>query len=81
MPDLSDKAATLACWQSRNGKWQAELWRNYAGAYIISERKAGKPIGQMTRPSGFFADDNAALTWGREIVPQVFDVQMKEIAV
>lgn len=78
MTDLSDKAATLVVWKSRGGKWSAELWRNYAGAYLVTETKNGRSIGCMTRPRGFFANEAEALIWARREVPLAFDVSMIE---
>lgn len=78
MADLSETAATLGTWESRGGLWRAVLTRNHAGAYYLAEMKRGRPVGGMSRPAGFFADDAAALAWARETVPQCFDVQMTE---
>lgn len=81
MPELHETAKVLARWRSRGGKWGATLVRNYAGAWRVEETKNGKPCGCMSRPAGFFSNDDAAVAWAREIVPKCFDAGMHEIQV
>lgn len=73
--DLSDIATTLATWESKGRKHGARLVRNYAGAAMILQTKAGKPIGSLP----VRGDDAAALAYARAIMPRLFDAHMVEL--
>jgi hypothetical protein len=72
--DWSDVESTLAVWTSRGGKYGARLVRNYAGAAMVFQEKAGRPIGTLP----VRGDDAAALAYARAIMPHLFDVIMLE---
>jgi hypothetical protein len=74
--DLSDIESVIARWTSKGGKYGAELARNYAGAAMIFQRKAGRPIGTIP----IRGDDAAALAYARAIMPRLFDAHMTEVA-
>jgi hypothetical protein len=63
----------IARWESKGGKWTAELVRHEEHGYRLEEFKNGNSIGASFRPLTFFAGDSPM----DEIAIEYFDIRVK----